>query len=387
MTEQEYNNFIEILSKFPISKIDAEPLEHYLNVDSRRAKAAISYKKNMIASCDNVWGENLLDLGLFMCYQFDNRTRLACICMCVEATNIRTRRNIELSCYKYDESMPLYTACKGLYSSVRDKELVDYHSINRIEKSHSFSYKHFYGKIDQRLPMSIIEWMDTIYNDKPLFVRLDPYLVNKDKPLEKIREAVVQAPDPTWWRNLRVYNGYHKGSSYELIDDPEDKDYYWNYSVLGIRRLEYQATRKMSDGGAYLSMLMEELELHEDKWYPDKTYLVGRMIHLDTSAEVGQEFSSAPLMHLDLAYNYYFDKKVEIRMNQDLAIGIKTEKASCRTHLMRIENISLSELFPIAFAFFKSTTMVYEWCNYQFMGAEFDARHRIKTAPKSDSSR
>lgn len=187
--------------------------------------------------------------------------------------------------------------------------------------------------------------------------------------------------------DLHVYNGYHKGSSYELIDDLEDKDNYWNYSALGIRRLEYQATRKMSDGGAYLSMLMEELELHEDKWYPDKTYLVGRMIHLDTSAEVGQEFSSAPLMHLDLAYNYYFDKKVEIRMNQDLAIGIKTEKASCRTHLMRIENISLSELFPIAFAFFKSTTMVYEWCNYQFMGAEFDARHRIKTAPKSDSSR
>ena len=375
MNDKEYDAFIEELSYVKIQRIDTEPLDLYLVKDRDRAIDAVEYRKSLISTRDmDIWG-GLLSIGIFK--QFDELRRLACICMCIETSIMRNRRKIQESCDKYHEDMPLFKECPDLYVENRKNELINYNSINRNENSRVFSYKGKLGVIDRRLPLPILDWLDTNYHDKPSYVRLDPYLI-LDKPVDPIEEALVNAPDPAWWRDLHIYQGKDKGSSYQLLNDPEDKANYWDYLVKGIRRFEYHAGRGQSGGETYLSMMMEELELHEDHAHPSDSYLVGRMIHLDTKAEIGQEFASAPLMHIDLAYNYYYDDKVEKRMNQDLSRGEKIEDATYRTHLVRIENITLSELFPVAYAFFVSKTMLDEWCQYQFLGAEFDGKHRIK---------
>ena len=375
MNTKEYEIFIEDLSYVAPKRISTEPLELYLDKEKDRTLDAIEYRKSRLSSADIDIRSGLLNTGLFS--QFDEHGRLACICMCLEASKIRERREIKDSCDKYHEDMPLFKECPELYVANRKNELITYSLIKRNTDSHVFSYKGRFGVIDRRLPLAFLDWFDTHYHDKTSYIRLDPYLI-LDKPIDLIEEAVVNAPDSAWWRDLRIYQGKEKGSSYQLLNDPEDKENYWDYLVKGIRRFEYHARRGQSDGGPYLSMMMEELELHEDHAQPSNSYLVGRMIHLDTKAEIGMSFASAPLMHIDLAYNYYFDDKVAIRMNQDLSIGVKIEDSSYRTHLIRIEEITLSELFPIAFAFFVSKTMLKEWCQYQFLGAEFDERHRIK---------
>jgi len=374
MNDRDYQIFLEDLSHFPIHRIDTEPLDFFLNRERERTIDAIEYRMSRISPKDIDIRGSLLNFGIFR--KFDEPRRLSCICICMEASIIRHRRHIKESCEKYREDMPFFKECPDLYQQNRDKELIIYNCIKRDKNSRVFSYKGKFGVVDRRLPMAILNWLDTIYLDKPSFVRLDPYLI-LEKPVEPIEEAVINAPDPAWWRDLRIYQGKEKGSSYQLLNDPEDRKNYWDYLVKGIRRLEYHAERRLSNGETYLSMMMEELELHEDHAQPSDSYLVGRMIHLDTKAEIGKEFALAPLMHIDLAYNYYYDDKVEKRMSQDLSAGVKVEDATYRTHLVRIENITLSELFPIAYAFFVSKTMLDEWCQYQFMGAEFDVTHRI----------
>lgn len=209
-------------------------------------------------------------------------------------------------------------------------------------------------------------------------MRLNPFEVSTDRIPDYIQEAVVNYPDPAWWEDLRIYDGKSKGSSYQLLNDPNDKDNYWDYLVRGIRRLEYHVQRR--DEGKdkpYLSMMMEELEVHPNHSEPEQSYMIGRMIHLDTEAKVGDSFMTAILKHIDLAYNYYYGDNMNVRLKEDLSEVGKVTNADVRTHILRIENIRLVDLFPITFAFFKSKTLVYEWSHYQFLNAEFDAKHRL----------
>lgn len=287
---------------------------------------------------------------------------------------------IEKSCVKYDLAQPVFARMPSLFKSARKCELINYRDITRHSPS-SLCFrvnKHSsYGVIDYRLPMFILEKLDSEYVDMPSFVRIDPYQVLLKPTLDSLNEEVVNFPDPVWWKDLRIYNNKDKGSSYQLLGNPEDKNNLWDYLAKGIRRLEFHAGRRDSNN-PYLSMMMEELEIHQNETEEDKNYLVGRMIHLDTDAKVGDDFKKAKMLHIDLAYNYYFGNVIDTRMGQDLSVEGKVVEASKRTHILRIENISLCELFPIAFAFFKSQTMVNEWCHYQFLNAEFDAEHRIQ---------
>lgn len=378
MNESDYKKFIEELSVIPIQRVDIEPLEQMLRSENDCALAAINYRRNCLTQKDYNCLGGLLSLGFFC--QFDDVLRLACFCISVEASALRHRREIERSCKKYDKRQPLFVRFPSLFDNVRKEELVDYSCIKRLQSSYSFQVKECkgYGILDPRIPKPILSMMDEEYSGKSIYVRVDPYQVSLDKMPDRIQEAVVNYPDPIWWTDLRVYDGKEKGSSYQLLEDPSDSENYWDYLVKGIRRLEFHVERRDGDKNKpYLSMMMEELEFHKNEFVPSGNHIIGRMIHLDTAAKVGDSFNTADLMHIDLAYNYYYDDKMDIRESQDLSKEGKIVDASERTHILRIENIKLIELFPIAFAFFKSQTMVNEWCHYQFMDAKFDVNHRI----------
>lgn len=378
MTDEEYKHFLNELSEMPIKSVDSEPLEYMLKEDYDRTFDAVNYRVSHLTKQDfDIWG-GLLSIGFFR--QFDSDFRLACFCMCIEASTIRHKNEIEQSCAKYCENMPLFKTFKGLYNSVRKGELINYRDIKRLPNSLCFSVnkKKGYGIIDRRVPMPFLSWLEEQYADKPAYIRLDPYVVSADKIPDYIQEAIVNFPDPAWWKDLSIYDGKSKGSSYQLLNDPHDKDNYWDYLIKGIRSLEFHAQRRDEDKSRpYLSMMMEELEVHPNPTHPDQSYLIGRMIHLDTTAAAGDSFNTAVLKHIDLAYNYYYGENMEVRLKEDLSEVGKVTKADFRTHILRIEDIKLVDLFPIAFAFFKSQTMVYEWAHYQFMDAEYDAKHRI----------
>jgi len=378
MTQVLYREFLMELSLIPIVRIDTEPLEQMLNDNLKRTLDVINYRRNKLSEEDcNKWG-GLLATGFFM--GFEDDIRLACFCVCMEASTIRQKAEIEKACQLYTEDMPVFQRFKNLYREVRKGELINYEAINRTSDSYVFTVekKNGYGVIDRRLPVIILDWLDTSYSPNKRFIRINPYVGSLEKPLGHITEAVLNYPDPQWWADLRIYNGKEKGSSYQLLDDPNDADNYWDFRVKGIRKLEFHVRRNNEkDGCPYLSMMMEELEYHQNFSDSQESFLIGRMIHLDTQAAIGDEFIKAKVLHIDLSYNYYFGDKAEKRLQQDLSLKGRVVDADHHIHLLRVEDIDLSELFPMAFSFFKSKTMVYEWCHYQFMGAEFNAEHRI----------
>ncbi len=88
--------------------------------------------------------------------------------------------------------------------------------------------------------------------------------------------------------------------------------------------------------------------------------MVGRCIHLDTHAPSGTPKGDARLAHLDLAINVYRGADRAARMANTLQHG-KSQDATYRTHLYRIEGVPFPALFVFAVLFLKSKTLLGEW--------------------------
>lgn len=131
----------------------------------------------------------------------------------------------------------------------------------------------------------------------------------------------------------------------------------YEYLIKKIRRLDVIAQRKNS---GVFSMMIEELQQESDD------IVIGRCIHLDSSAPLGTNYEEVQLSHLDLAINVYFDDTGRERMASNLANGKKVTNATCRTHLFRIDDVPLSSLMVFARMFFISMTLLNEWTAEQF---------------------
>lgn len=182
---------------------------------------------------------------------------------------------------------------------------------------------------------------------------------------------MVVPPQGKWWKNLKVYNRTHVGCSFILLgNDPSNSADYIDYHRHNVRKLQVVASRKDSiENGVvkpYLSMLIEELSEFKHPTDPNRLYVIGRMIHLDTDAEIGTPFENAVLKHIDLAYNLYIDNDATIRMNQDLSNGGKVQDATTRTHILRVEDIPFDSIFKFSISFFRSKTLVSEWFSNEF---------------------
>ena len=113
-------------------------------------------------------------------------------------------------------------------------------------------------------------------------------------------------------------------------------------------------------------MMLEELSEYKHPTDNNQEYVIGRMIHLDTDAQVGAPFANAVLNHIDLAYNLYIDDEATARLGQELCAGEPVQNATRRTHILRIEGIPFSSIFKIAQSFFKSRTLTDEWIETEF---------------------
>lgn len=322
---------------------------------------AIEFRKDHLDDDVRNKVSGYLSLGIFNEYEDD--FRIACICVCLEAEYQRDVKREISNCSGYEGNEPIFKL-KAL-SENRNKDLIDYRIFKHREPtSNIFKHENFWGYFDRRIPAQMYEWIDNCFADKPCRIRVEPEGIYSDKPRQMIIECMVIPPQFKWWEKLNIFIGNTTGSEYILLgnDLKNNRNDYYDYHFLNIRRLEVSETRKDAN---YISMMIEEIEEHTNQLNPNEKYLIGRMIHLDSNASLGTNFKNATLNHIDLAYNLYINEDAENRLKNHLCYG-KTQNASYRTHILRLENIPFESLFKIAYSFFKSKTLTSEWLSNEF---------------------
>ena len=217
--------------------------------------------------------------------------------------------------------------------------------------------------------MVFYHWLEDCFKDSSKAVHISPNELYDNQPSQMIIECVIQPPKHEWWNTLNIYNGTSTGCSIILLgNDVSNYQDYHDYNILGIRKLQVSVVRDNSDyrDEGNLKMTIEELTKIHVFNKPEKAFMIGRMIHLDTDAKRGSSFKDAVLNHIDLAENLYVGEEAFQRDNDDLSNGQIVQKASYRTHLLRVNDIPFESIFKFAYAFFKSKQLVDEWKNAEF---------------------
>lgn len=335
-------------------------MEFQINCNNEILKETIDYRKAALNEHDLNFTLGYLDLGVFKYSEED--FRIACFCVAIEAEYQRKLNKEIVDCSGYEGTEPIFQ--KQVLREIRNQDLVDYRFFEyRDPSSNIFRTHGFWGYFDKRIPLQIYSWIDNCFVDKPCRIRIEPEGVYDNKPKQMIIECMIIPPQFRWWDRLNIYIGNTTGSEYTLLgNDLNNYRDYWEYNVLNLRRLEVSETRRNED---YISMMIEEIEEHTNPLNSSEKYLIGRMIHLDSSATIGTCFENVILNHIDLAYNLYINGDADNRLRTHLCYG-RTQDATHRTHILRIENIPFKSLFKIAYSFFKSKELTTEWLNNEF---------------------
>jgi hypothetical protein len=306
-----------------------EQLEHHLAAKSVEAEQLIRVRTHMISGADRERVSGLLPTGLFRHLPLDQR--IAAFLVSLDLADRAERRSLRSRFAKYQCDMPLFAGRADLLANARNLELIDFKAMGAIRGDGIVSLSSGFGRLDPMLPASLVQTMATAYAGKPLFVRLDPQQAWKQRPQQVLMETTLVPANPYWWRTLALHARETTGGKYELIpptSPAENLGGYWEYHAKGIRRLETIAQRKKAD---HLTFMLEELQ----EVRPG--LLIGRCIHLDTSAAAGTSPAVARVLHADLAINVYEGTRVIDRIGSDLRTG-KVD-ATFRTHLLRVENV------------------------------------------------
>lgn len=326
--------------------------------DDLKVRAAIAYKIKTLTTKEEEYYSAYINVVKEIS---DSRTTLACIAITIEAEKERDfRRQVE--------SNMAYTGAEKIFTQwgmdcIRRKDLIDYRQLVRQKQSRIFNYKNRWGVIDGRISEDVLDWLDVCFKDNAAYVRVIPNAIYSEQPSNMLTEILIRPAQWGWWKELRVYNS--TGSRYDLQADYSNAETAWDYYIRNVRSLQTVISRK---GKQYLSMMIEELSDFREEIKDDHRFVIGRMIHLDTDAEIGVPFEKAMLMHIDLAVNMYVGDAADERLVQDLYDGTahKVVDASYRTHILRIENIPFAELPKFVMAFMRSKYLVNEWLKGDF---------------------
>lgn len=359
MVLQDYQNQIDRMSKW--NDDIYECMEFQLRTKNAiRLYEAIEYRMLTLNERDRNIASGYLDLGLFKNY--DNEFRTACICVCLESEYQRRLNNEINRCREYEGDEPIFD--NPDIKNNRVKDLINYRIFRRKPLSNTFKVGDSWGYFDSRIPAQIYEWIDKCFKDSPCRIRVEPDGLYQSQPRQMLIECVIYPPHYQWWKIMSIYKGQTAGSVYQLLgNDIGNYIDYHDYNILNIRRLEVSETRKEHNN---ISMMIEELQEERFNLNPNKKYVVGRMIYLDSNAAIGVNYKDAIINHIDLAYNLYIDNIADDRLNSYLHNGQVTP-ANFRTHILRIENIPFESLFKIADSFFKSKTLLSEWLSNEFV--------------------
>lgn len=360
MNINEYKNEIVRISHWKGEIYKA--MEFQLNCNNEILKETIDFRKDRLNDQDRNFTSGYLGLGVFKKYEDEEDFRIACFCVCIEAEYQRNLNREIANCSGYEGNEPIFE--RQVLRDNRVDDLVNYRIFDyRDSSSNIFRIDDCWGYFDRRIPLQIYSWIDNCFAGKPCRIRVEPEGVYDNKPKQMLIECMIIPPQFRWWDTLNIYVGRTTGSEYILLgNNVNDYQDYWEYNALNLRRLEVSETRRDAN---YISMMIEEIEEHTNPLNSNEKYLIGRMIHLDSNATVGTSFENAILNHIDLAFNLYINGAADNRMNSHLCYG-RTQDATHRTHILRIENIPFKSLFKIAYSFFKSKKLTSEWLANEF---------------------
>lgn len=350
MNIEEYRERIEKLAE----KLDSEQITTYVYLEDEIKQSnksiidLVLFRSEQIVEKDLESVEGILKTGLFK--NCNKNYRIACILLTYEIDNLKYIQNYKIRCLKYSKEQPIFRFEPKLFEKIRTKEngtkdleLIEYKVFDHINNTEIVKYNKSYSLIDSDLDPQIILWAKNDFKNNPLYIRINPFRAFNFKPSHKINEAILNPANPNWWKNLKIYNGNKVGAAY-ILDN--------------FGRLEVIFKRNNNNN---LSMMAEELMKIDDYGI-----MIGRMIHLDTDDQYGNDFNLSTLNHLDLAINIYIGEDALKRDSEDLTKGDKVSDASFRTHLLRIEKVPFNSIFEFSRMFFKSKELVNEWLYDQF---------------------
>lgn len=334
-----------------------ELLEEKITAGDQIAQRLVRFREQMLDGSDREKVYPYLLTGFFGHLELDQR--IAAFLVTSELKDAIEYQELQTRFELYREEHALFRNEPTLFSSVREAELVPLSSLPAIESDGIVHLKSGYGRIDPLLSPEVIQSMSAAYPQAPLWIRLDPHQKWQSRPAELLLETILVPANPRWWGSLALHRGSATGGSYR-IDPPanpaDDLEGYCEYHVKGLRRLETFAQRKKPD---HLTFMLEELQMLREG------LLIGRCIHLDTAAPRGIAPATAEVLHVDLAINVYEGDSVQQRLSGDLSNG-RIVDATCRSHLLRAEQVPFNVAAFLSLLFFKSRHLRRDLFNNQF---------------------
>ena len=291
--------------------------------------------------------------------------RLACITLALELEQEAASRHRRKRFALYKSAQPLFVGIPSLLGQLRSApkkkpDLINARALTQQGTSEVARCGSRFALLEPLLHPTVLSWTTRHHPGRPTYVRLDPTQAFTTPPPQRLCESIQVPATPGWARTLTLHPRPFTGAVYRL-DPPASPeiniDDYWTYRVRGIRKLDTGARRR----GQNLSFLIEEIAVDP----ATEGGLIGRTLHLDTGAPPGTDSATATLNHLDLAINVYDKSAAAKRRNEDLRHG-KVTDATYRTHLLRIEGVSLSCLFDYATMFLVSASLRREWLHHEF---------------------
>lgn len=356
------NEYIVFLKRLARHQWEIAPhLERMLQNGNADAREALHYKSENMSDVEAERVNAFLSFGHFR--EYDDRTKRAAYCVVLDAEYEKELHEQIKACSPYEGDEPIFKNKE--FAEHREGDLIRRPIGQRLPQSNIFKYGNQWGYYDRRIPLEFYDWLEKCFADKASRVRVEPNGLYDRKPQDLVLEFLVVPPKWKWWKSLGYFIGDFTGSEYHLLgNDPNNLPDYMDYNGrYQVRKLQTIATRREK---RYLSMMVEELSEFNHPTDPNKKYVIGRMIHLDSDAIIGTSFKDATLKHIDLAFNLYIDNDAVTRMGQTLADGSQVQNATFRTHVLRVEDVPFETLFKFAISFFKSKHLTNEWLTTEF---------------------
>jgi hypothetical protein len=328
---------------------------------SALAEACVKFRHGIATTAELADSAHYLELGFFA--DPDPERQSAWWLFLLDVNAAANRISYQRICEPYAPNQPLFVGAPNLFAHIRrrdgvgspDFELIDDRAVQCVDRSEIYRAGPGFSKLAADLHPRIANWARDNFPVAPRFLRLDAEQFHLEQPLMALREAALVPANPKWMETLALFPNTKTFASYILEDcDPKAaRARYIDYHLGGVRRLEVIAQRRKPE---YLSMMIEELPRADESNHS----MVGRCIHLDTRAVVGTPMAKARLQHLDLAINVYQGADRAARMAGSLQDG-KVRDATCRTHLLRVEDVPFPAVFSFAEMFLKSRILLKEW--------------------------
>ena len=360
ITDIEYEKKLDELAEDCISndRQTAQYLESLLIDNDPLATDLFEFRKYFLDKHDHEKVQGYLEIGFYRNKSKGDRVTYFCLEFELESV-IRRKRLVKL-CAKYDDKQTVFEEEPRLSDHIRIKgskkkkpenELIDYNAIKQIHNSEILKFQDRFIKLCPYLNPRIPEWAINNFSSSPLFVRVNPDIISDMRLPQLLTEELQINPHNIDWNSFSFKNELLQSDEYRLDDiqlSKETQREYWDSRIRKIKSLQISTSSKKD----YRSFMLEELI---DK-NGDEQILIGKCIHLDSTNFDESDIDNQVLNHLDLAINVYENENRTARLNESLRNG-KITDADFRTHILRIDNVSIKSLPVFCLLFFGSMTL------------------------------